>query len=55
MNKQDRATVHIPNELKRQARIKAISEGKNLSLVMRELLLAWLAGKIELPQEKHEG
>ena len=42
MTKQEKATLSMPTDLKLKARAKAIAEGKNLSLVVRELLLAWL-------------
>jgi len=46
---QEKATLSMPEELKRQARAKAILEGRNLSQVVRELLVLWLRGEIELP------
>ena len=54
MAKQEKATLTMPNALKYQARAKAILEGKNLSHVVRELLKAWLDGKIELPSPEPE-
>jgi Arc/MetJ-type ribon-helix-helix transcriptional regulator len=44
-----RTNVVIPDKLKRQAMVKAIAEGKNLSLVIRQLLRLWLDGRVELP------
>ena len=47
--KQEKATLSMPDELKLQARAKAILEGSSLSEVVRELLKAWIEGSIELP------
>ncbi|MFZ5919311.1 MAG: hypothetical protein ACOYZ7_20455 [Chloroflexota bacterium] len=49
MDKQVRVNLTMPESLKREARARAIREGKNLSLVVRELLEAWLEGKVDLP------
>ena len=46
---QQKATLSMPDELKRQARAKAILEGRSLSGVVRQLLKMWLAGEVELP------
>jgi len=46
---QEKATLSMPDELKRQARAKAILEGRSLSGVVRQLLKLWLAGGVELP------
>lgn len=46
---QEKATLSMPDELKRQARAKAILEGRSLSGVVRQLLRMWLAGDVELP------
>jgi len=46
---QEKATLTMPDELKRQARAKAILEGRSLSGVVRQLLRMWLAGEVELP------
>ena len=46
---QQKATLSMPDELKRQARAKAILEGRSLSGVVRQLLRMWLAGEVELP------
>jgi plasmid stability protein len=46
---QEKATLSMPDDLKRQARAKAILEGRSLSGVVRRLLRMWLAGEVELP------
>ena len=46
---QEKATLSMPDDLKRQARAKAILEGRSLSGVVRQLLRMWLAGEVELP------
>ena len=46
---QQKATLTMGDELKRQARAKAILEGRSLSGVVRQLLRMWLAGQVELP------
>ena len=46
---QEKATLSMPDDLKRQARAKAILEGRSLSGVVRQLLQIWLDGGIELP------
>jgi plasmid stability protein len=48
---QEKATLTMPDDLKRQARAKAILEGRSLSEVVRELLKLWLAGAVTLPKE----
>ena len=45
---QQKATLTMPDDLKRQARAKAILEGRSLSGVVRQLLRMWLAGEVEL-------
>jgi metal-responsive CopG/Arc/MetJ family transcriptional regulator len=42
MSKMEKATLTMPGELKREARAKAIREGRNLSEVVRELLAEYL-------------
>jgi hypothetical protein len=42
MSKLKRASITLPGDLKREARAKAIKEGKNLSLVVRELLAEYI-------------
>lgn len=37
-----RTTLTLPIDLKREARVKAIREGKNLSQVVRELLREYI-------------
>ena len=54
MADRERTTINIPQELKRKARAKAILEGKTLSSVVRKLLAAWVADKIELPEKEDE-
>ena len=46
---QQKATLTMGDDLKRQARAKAILEGRSLSGVVRALLRMWLAGEVELP------
>ena len=46
---QEKATLSMSDALKRQARAKAILEGRSLSGVVRRLLRMWLAGEVELP------
>ena len=48
MIKQEKATLSMPDSLKRAARAKAILEGSSLSEVVRDLLEMWLEGRIEL-------
>jgi len=50
----EKVTLTIPVDLRREARAKAILEGKNLSQVVRELLRLWVAGEIELPTHAEE-
>ena len=51
---QQKATLTMGDELKRQARAKAILEGRSLSGVVRQLLRMWLAGQVELPPPGEE-
>lgn len=51
----DRLTLSMPEELKKQARVKAIMIDSNLSEVVRTLLRMWLAGEIELPDGEQTG
>ena len=46
--KYEKATLTMPDNLKRQARAKAILAGMSLSEVVRQLLRAWLDGKVQL-------
>ena len=48
MIKQEKATLSMPDSLKRKARAKAILEGRSLSEVVRDLLEMWLEGRVEL-------
>ncbi len=48
--RENKTTLSIPTEVTRQARARAISEGKNLSAVVTVFLRAWLAGDIGLPE-----
>ena len=52
MVKQEKATLSMPESLKRQARSKAILDGRSLSGVVRQLLEMWLEGEIDLPPPK---
>jgi hypothetical protein len=54
MTKRQRTTIDIPDDLKREARIKALRLDKNLSQVVRELLQAWVEDEIELPEPEQE-
>ena len=45
---QQKATLTMSEDLKRQARAKAVLEGRSLSGVVRALLRMWLAGEVEL-------
>jgi plasmid stability protein len=44
MGQSGRLTVTLPEELKREARVKAIKEGTNLSELAREWLAAYIRG-----------
>jgi hypothetical protein len=48
----DRTTFSIPADLRRRARIKAITLESNLSAVVRDLLERWVAGEIKTRQEE---
>ena len=48
----EKATLTIPIDLRRQARAKAILEGRSLSEVVRRFLEAWVSGSIELPKSR---
>jgi len=48
----EKATLTIPEDLRRKARAKAILEGRSLSEVVRELLEAWLEGRLPEPGPK---
>lgn len=50
----EKATLTIPVNLRREARAKAILEGKSLSQVVRELLSLWVAGEVELLTQEDE-
>ena len=54
MVKQEKTTLSMPDDLKRNARAKAILEGRNLSEVVRDLLALWLEGRVELPPPESE-
>jgi len=51
MTKQERVNLTIPDALKRKARIKAISEGKNLSQVVREFLRQYIESEPSAPDD----
>ena len=53
MSELEKVNITLPKDLKREARAKAIREGKNLSLVIRELLTLYLKG--DLPKSEPEG
>jgi plasmid stability protein len=54
MARQEKATLTMPDDLKRQARAKAILEGRSLSGVVRQLLRMWLAGEATLPKPRED-
>jgi metal-responsive CopG/Arc/MetJ family transcriptional regulator len=47
-----KTTITLPDDLRREARAKAIREGKNLSLVVRELLREYIKEDTQLEPEK---
>ena len=47
-----KTTITLPDDLRREARAKAIREGKNLSLVVRELLRECIKKDTPLEPEK---
>ena len=49
-----RTTVTLPKGLKRNARLKALSEDTNLSEVVRELLTMWIKEDREQPRPAGE-
>ena len=51
---QEKTTLSMPDDLKRNARAKAILEGRSLSEVVRDLLRIWLDGQVELPPPESE-
>ncbi len=51
MSKLEKATLTMPGDLKREARAKAIREGKNLSLVVRELLREYVKADPPEPEQ----
>lgn len=53
MSKLESVHLTLPRDLKREARAKAIREGKNLSLVVRELLREYV--KDDPPESGQEG
>ena len=50
----DRVTLSVPEDLKNRARAQAILRGKDLSQVVRELLMMWLEGEIDLPESEED-
>lgn len=42
----ERTGINLPADLKREARIKAIREGSNLSEVVRALLALYIKGEV---------
>lgn len=51
MEESKRTTIMLPIALKREARAKAIREGRNLSAVLRELLTAYVKGEWQPAKE----
>jgi hypothetical protein len=47
-----RTTLRLPADLWREARVKALGEGTNLSEVMRHLLALWVEGKVEIVRKE---
>jgi len=50
----NRVMLSVPQDVTRQARARAITEGTSMSAVVTAFLRAWLAGKLEIPQPKPE-
>lgn len=50
MLEMQRTTLVLPIDLKREARAKAIREGKNLSQIVRELLSEYVKGDMPSPE-----
>jgi len=50
MLEMQRTTLVLPIDLKREARAKAIREGKNLSQIVRELLNEYVKGDMPSPE-----
>jgi len=50
----NRVMLSVPNDVTRQARAKAISEGTSMSAVVTAFLRAWLDGELDVPQPKPE-
>ena len=55
MSELEKATLTLPGDLKREARAKAIREGKNLSQVVRELLTLYVKGELPGPAKPEKG
>ena len=51
----EKATLTIPEDLRRKARAKAILEGKSLSEVVRGLLELYVKGELPEPIEVEKG
>jgi hypothetical protein len=54
MSNLERVNITLPGDLKREARAKAIREGKNLSLVVRELLRGYVGQDMAEPIREAE-
>ena len=50
----NRVMLSVPQDVIRQARARAISEGTSMSAVVTAFLRAWLDGELEIPQPKPE-
>lgn len=50
-----KTTVTLPQDLKIEARTKAIREDKSLSAVVRGLLAAWVQGRVQPDPDPIEG
>ena len=50
----NRVMLSVPNDVTRQARAKAISEGTSMSAVVTVFLRAWLDGELDAPLPKPE-
>jgi plasmid stability protein len=54
MAQEHKMMVRMPEALHRAVRVKAAELGRPISKIVRDLLVGWLSGKIELPEESEE-
>lgn len=52
--RQPKLTLLVEDDLRREARAKAITEGTTLSALVRWFLRLWVAGKIQVPANLEE-